>query len=71
MNIINSSNIYHIYKKSKNRSKSANEIDKIKLKPHNKIIKKNISNFSSLSTTFTKKSKEEINTKIINYYKLF
>ena len=68
MNIINSSNIYHIYKKSKNRSKSANEIDKIKLKPHNKIIKKNISNFSSLSTTFTKKSKEEINTKIINYY---
>ncbi len=29
MNIINSSNIYHIYKKSKNRSKSANEIDKL------------------------------------------
>ena len=34
------SNIIHIYKIYKNRSKSVNEIDKMKLKPYNKIKKK-------------------------------
>ena len=62
------SNIIHIYKIYNNRSKSVNEIDKMKLKPYNKIKKKNISHISSLSTTITKKSKENINKNIINYY---